>query len=274
MEKNYFLEYVKDGDNGKKAREFYKMYFPCFDEKWNGDTWFTPIALLEGLQDKNGYINCIYNSDWKWSSPKDAKLELISKVSALLCSGKNIGKNHSCLANFGFLPLGLNPWRGGFDCEGHVNNRLRLGDFPDLFFECVKCFLENTVPSGNGHGYSIIEKTKLNEYKWWFLKIGCEEVDMGKWADSAWRNFVNQMLLKGSFIDDNYRVVKLFDQDIGNPFPILHNIDVKQKYSTETLVKRLAADPAVSACIKKIYSVFNNRAESLAKIKLLSPSRL
>jgi hypothetical protein len=262
--KQCFLEYISDGDNEVDAKAFYKQYFDCYREGWNGDAWFTPIALLEGLHDENCYISCI--SDWRWKTPKEAKLELISKVSVKICEEENkkLGTDYKSLANFGFLPLGLNPWRGAYKKD---NNRLRLGDFPDLFFECVKCYLENISPVGKGKcGYSDIERDKLIEYKWWFLEIGCTEMESGKWSDSAWNNFVEKMQLKNSFVDENLQVITLFDHDIGNPFPTIKGVDINKKYKTDELVNIISKDPGVKSCVKKVYSIWENRADYFSRL--------
>lgn len=267
-EKEYYLKHISSGDNGKEAKEFYSHCFEKYNSVWGGDAWFTPISLLDGLHDDKeaGLIKCI--SDWKWHGTKDAKSDIISKISGRIEANWDISNQYSCLANFGFLPSGLNPWRGGYDNE---NNRSRLGDFPDLFFECVKCYLENETLDASGKlGYSQIEKDKLIEYEWWFIEIGCKKDDLGKWNDSAWKNFTKHMRLKGSFVDINYQVVKLFDHEIGSPFPKLPNIDKSKKYTTDEIVDELSKDPVIIDCLTKIKIVWSNRAELLAQTMYVS----
>lgn len=268
-----------DADMGREAQKFYKEYFPFSSNYERGETWFTPIALLENIykiwNKIESDVNKFSKSKNGQSKIKQYKLKLISNISSNISEDKNIGVDYHCLANFGYLPSKLNKWRGGED-YGNINkglpprqdiyNRSRLGDFPDLFFICVKNYL--TDKSEDGYDPKI-EGKKLEQFDWWFIKIGEGE-------KCTWEDFVDKMHLKGSFVDDNYEVVKLFEHTIGNPFPNLKSIlDDKtvNEYTINNLSEKLSADPQIKVCTENIYKIWNNCAAHFRDIGPISPSR-
>jgi hypothetical protein len=268
INKNWLLMPIKadtrhnDADMGTKAQKFYEEYFSDSIKCERGDTWFTPIALLENIYDIRKKII----DKARTSKLKEYKKELISNISSNIIEGKKIGVDYHCLANFGCLPSELNRWRGSEDFENinikqpprlNLCNRSRLGDFPDLFFICVKSYL--TGKSEDNFDPEI-EGKKLKEYDWWFKKIGGGE-------KCTWEDFVDKMHLKGSFVDDNYEVVKLFDHKIGAPFPTLQGLEeIENGYSIITMTELLSEDTQVKTCIKNIYKIWNTRAAYLEKL--------
>lgn len=262
--KSRFLQVVladtnhKDPDMGTEAQKFYIKYFPESINSKRGETWFTPIALLEEifnirkkLCDNKGLL-------------KSYKLDLISNISKNILN-EEVGIDYHTLANFGCLPSELNIWRGGEDYENlklllprrlYLFNRSRLGDFPDLFLLCVKSYL--TGESEEGYD-PLIEGNKLKEFDLWFKEIGEGKI-------CTWEEFVIKMHLKGSFVDDNFEVVKLFDHKIGNPFPNLQEIyELESEYTIENLTHLLSKNPQIKACIENIYKIWNNRASYFEK---------
>lgn len=265
-----------DADMGREAQKFYREYFPSSINRERGETWFTPIALLDNIFKIWNKIKCdvhkFPNNENGASPLKQYKIELVSAISRNISERKNIGVDYHCLANLGCLPSKLNTWRGGQDFENkskprtNIYNGSRLGDFPDLFFICVKNYL--TDKSEDGYNPEI-EGKKLMEFDWWF-----ERISKGK--KCSWKDFVDKMHLKGSFVDDNYEVVKLFDHTIGNPFPNLRYIideNTENRYTINNLSEKLSADPQITACIKNIYKIWNNRAAHFKDIGLISPFR-
>ncbi|WP_017187612.1 hypothetical protein [Alkalibacillus haloalkaliphilus] len=262
----HFLKPVKadtrynDADMGSEAQKFYKEYFSDSINNERGETWCTPIALLENIYDFRYKI--IDKGSLKL---KQYKIELISNISSNIIEGKKIGVDYHCLANFGCLPYELNKWRGSEDYIKKRNNlrlrlnlynRSRLGDFPDLFFICVKSYLTNNPELGYD---PEIEGKKLKEFDWWFEKIGG-----GK--KCTWEDFVNKMDLKGSFVDANYEVVKLFDHKIGEPFPNLQVIkETGNNYTIDNLTEILSENTPIKTCIENIYKIWNNRAAHFEK---------
>src|SRR5690625_1427869 len=276
VNKDHFLMPVKadtrynDADMGSEAKRFYKEYFPRSINYERGETWFTPIALLENI-----YIiwNEIKSDVYKYNGKrqlKQYKTELISETSRKIIKDKTIGVDYHCLANFGCLPAELNKWKGGEDIDSkkkrlsrnlNIYNRSRLGDFTDLFLICVKNYLTGTSKDGYN---PEIEGKKLKDFDWWFEKIGG-----GK--KCTWKDFVNKMHLKGSFVDYNYEVVKLFDHNIGQPFPNLQYIkEIENEYTIYNLSQILSNDTQLKTCIEIIYKIWNNRAIHLERMKRIA----
>lgn len=260
-----------DADMGREAQKFYREYFPFSINYERGETWFTPIALLENIYD----IRKKLIDKAKTSTLKEYKKELVSNISSNIIEGKKIGIDYHCLANFGCMPSELNTWKGGED-YGNINkglpprldiyNRSRLGDFPDLFFICVKNYL--TDKSEDGYNPEI-EGKKLMKFDWWFERIG-----EGK--KCSWKDFVDKMHLKGSFVDDNYKVMKLFDHTIGNPFPnlqVIINKRMENGYTINNLSEILSGDTQIKKCIENIYKIWNSRAAHIRDIAPISPFR-
>ncbi|RFU62206.1 hypothetical protein [Bacillus sp. V59.32b] len=268
-----------DADMGREAQKFYREYFPFSINYERGETWFTPIALLENIYDYRIYNKIKFDVNKKpynkngSSQLKQYKIELISAISRKICEGKNIGVDFHCLANFGCIPSELNTWQGGEDYGNikkglpprlDIYNRSRLGDFPDLFFICVKNYL--TDKSEDGYNPAI-EGKKLREFDWWFERIG-----EGK--KCSWKDFVDKMHLKGSFVDENYEVMKLFDHTIGNPFPnlqVIINKKMENGYTINNLSEKLSGDTQIKKCIENIYTIWNNRAAHFRDIAFISP---
>lgn len=247
----------RDADMGTKAQNFYEEYFSESIKSERGETWFTPIALLENIYDiKNKLID-------SKGTLKQYKKELISNISNNIIKDMNLGVNYHCLANFGCIPVELNKWRGGQDFKNKENplfNRRRLGDFPDLFFICIKNYLTNQCNDGYKPD---IEGKKLKEFDYWFEKIG-----EGK--KCSWEEFVNKMHLKYSFVDENYEVVKLFEHSIDKPFPELKGIfedNLESKYTINELSNILSEDSQIRECIININNIWNKRAAYLQELR-------
>jgi hypothetical protein len=268
MIKDYFLKICDpdtrydDCDMGTSAQNFYREYFVNAVSCERGETWFTPIALLDDIYRA---WNTIKPELDKYPKPKSGtkfrlyKLDIISMISENVRGKKyRIGEDYHCLANFGCVPYGLNKWRGGYDGD---SNRKRLGDFPDLFFESVKSFLSGGVYIAEGYDVNI-EGAKLSQYDWWFERIGG-----GKRC--SWEEFVKAMNIKGSFVDDKGHPVKLFNHSIGNPFP---KLDL-QGISVEEFPSKISTVPEISDCITKIYQIWENRAGFLASLTPVSQRR-
>jgi len=84
------------------------------------------------------------------------------------------------------------------------------------------------------------------------------------------------MHLIGSFVDDNYEVVKLFDHTIGNPFPDLQYIyDNKtvKRYNLDYLSEKLCVDPQIKLCIENFYEIWNKRTTHLSKVAQMKRNR-
>ena len=184
MIKDYFLKICDpdtgydDCDMGTSAQNFYREYFVNAVSYERGETWFTPIALLEDIYRAWKTIELEVDkyplSKYK-SKLKQYKLDIISMISEkVVPEKKRIGEDYHCLANFGCVPYPLNAWRGAEDIENKKKklqprldmfNRSRLGDFPDLFFESVKSFLSDGVYVAKGYDVNI-EGAKLAQYDW------------------------------------------------------------------------------------------------------------
>ena len=282
-----------DVDMGSVAQCFYRDFFRPVVNYERGETWITPIGLLENLIVPNSKLKpykqleklCSeysYEKNGKVETPKEFKKRLISRVSQLVNNDQasQIGHQYHCLANFGCLPFALNIWRGGRDFEKVKNNepealenlnRKRLGDFPDLFFESVRCYLQNVEPVaadayGKQIGYSSIERDKLSNFDWWFEIIGCKKTNDGVWDEAAWINFVFQNQLMNGFVagDELEEVVKLFDHKIGDPFPRLDTITDNIPdggYGFEELALKLADIPDIQAAVRNTYAIWDERAQ-------------
>lgn len=259
-----------DADMGTEAQKFYQEYFPESIYSERGETWFTPIALIELIHKKE--IQSKLVDKVKGTLIKEYKLDLMSNISQKIV-GRKISEDYHSLVNFGCIPRELNWWRGGEDYENikillpprlNLYNRSRLGDFPDLFLLCVKSYLTGTEEDGYD---SQIEGKKLNDYNWWFEKIG-----EGKMC--TWEDFVNKMHLKGNFVNDNYEVVKLFDHSIGNPFPNLEYLkNQKTEYTIEDFTQILCNDIQIKTCIENIYDIWYKRAKHFESLDILSIER-
>ncbi|MFA5635173.1 MAG: hypothetical protein WC977_04630 [Anaerovoracaceae bacterium] len=259
----------RDWDMGNKAQEFYRDYLPSHVNCERGETWFTPIALLEGVGNckKINRICPEFKIEGiKKGDVKKFKLELISKISEVVMEhddrdlNKRVGEAYHSLVNFGCIPLGLNSWKG-------FRNRCRLGDFPDLFLQSVKIWFLNAEPKPNGseesriEGYSTTEKDEFDRYKeLWFHKFGKGE--------AGWRKFVLGEMLMGSFVDSDYNVIQLFDHKIGRPFPDISEITGSgKKYTKDELAVALSQVQVIRGCILEIYKIWYNRAIVLSKHK-------
>lgn len=276
-----FLKQVKadtqdnDADMGTEAKKFYQDYFPKSINSERGETWFTPIALIDNIYKvwskiENDVLKYSYYKDGP-SQLKQYKLELIGAISNKICGG-NINIDYHCLANFGCLPSALNAWRGREDLESkrekkpirlYEFNRSRLGDFPDLLFVAIKCYLTKRFEDGYD---PKIEGEKLLEFEWWFKQFRDDN-------KCAWENFVDKMHLKGNFVDDNYKVIKLFTHSIGNPFPNLQgitSISLSQNNTVEELSALLSENEQIKKCIENIYDIWYKRAKHFESLDISS----
>lgn len=264
MEKSDYITPVeadtryKDFDMGTKAQEFYNMHFPEAIKCERGETWFTPISVLEELR-RVKKINTLLTEEDKIKKNykgvvKEFKSEIVSQISNIHIKEKDsnyypINRAYHSLVNFGCIPSKLNSWKG-------FRNRSRLGDFPDLFLACIKSYLTGIQESG----YVLEREGKeLQKFEWWFIKIG-----NGK--KCTWEEFVDKMKLRGSFVDKEYNIVYLFNHKIGKPFPNLQYI-IENKpidgYTRELLVHQLCESKEIIHCINTIYEIWENRATEL-----------
>lgn len=107
-------------------------------------------------------------------------------------------RQYHCLANFMPMPWGLNRWRGfTVDAATGIKNP-GLRDFPDLFFDQVRKWY---LGSRDVHP---LAKEEFDAYRTYFDRFGEGE--------AGWRAYAERNYLLGSFVDEDGRVVFLFDR--------------------------------------------------------------
>jgi hypothetical protein len=116
---------------------------------------------------------------------------------------KKLSNSYHRFSNFIVWPWNFNKHRG-FTYSQYI------GDFSDLSLK----ILQKAFNSKNSQKE---KRDRLDKTTWdWFKKYFPRKKDTVDWKKFVdWKDFVDKMLLKDSFVDENYDVVDIFTHDFG-----------------------------------------------------------